>query len=95
MKNKGLVSIAGVVVRTHQTIYIFHRKINRKITQLRDMKIHNKNTSSYNSVVVVLLMTSVAFCSPATRPTMIRNTTPRVKSPAQHSIQLKNYVLQH
>ena len=38
---------------------------------------HNKNTQSrYNSVVVVvvLLITSVAFCSPATRPTMIRNT---------------------
>ena len=61
-KNKGLVSIAGVVVRMHQTIHVFHRKINRKITQLRDTEnTHNKNTrSSYNSVVFVLLMTSVA-----------------------------------
>ena len=62
MKNKGLVSIAGVVVHMHRIIHIFHRKINRKTTQLRDTEnTHNKNTRSrYNSVVFVLLMTSVA-----------------------------------
>ena len=63
VKNKGLVSIAGVVVRMHQTIHVFHHKKNSKITQLRDTEnTLNKNTRSrYNSVVVVvLLMTSVA-----------------------------------
>ena len=62
-KNKGLVSIAGVVVCMHQTIHVFHRKINRKITQLCDTEnTHNNNMRSrYNSVVVVvLLMTSVS-----------------------------------
>ena len=61
-KNKGLVFIAGVVVRMRQTIHVFHCKINCKITQLYDTEnTHNKNMRSrYNSVVVVLLMTSVA-----------------------------------
>ena len=62
MKNKGLVSIAGVAVRMRQIIHVFYCKINRKITQLRDTEnTHDKNMKScYNSVVFVLLMTSVA-----------------------------------
>ena len=62
-----------------QTIHVFHRKINCKITQLRDMEnTHNKNMRScYNSIVVVLLMISVAQ---QPRPTMIRNTKSKIIS---------------
>ena len=63
-KNKGPVSIAGVVVSMRQIIHVFQHEINHKFTQLCDTEnTHNKNTRiCYNSVVVVhvLLMTSVA-----------------------------------